>query len=252
MAKQKKKRKKNRFEHSKRDKVLYFLMSCIPLAIMLVFVFSINYFGILNKYFYNSTLLLCKPETNGMTVLFYITFFIALIGVIANYGCATTFDIPFKDYIKGKKELAKKYMKFSAVVFTAVLLSFVACAFLQLLSVTNATTQSIENHHLIAADTETQYDEIDNAVLYVKEYYRYAGSGTIRVRTFPHYSPEISVTVNGREKKFKFSDFNYSYSNMKMFLDCIDGSKITVDKTNLDRLLKDSNDTEEINMLFNE
>lgn len=118
MAKQKKKRKKNGYEHSKKDKFLYSLMSCIPVAIMLIFTLSQNYFGILNKYFYNSTLLLCKPETNGITVLFYITFFIALIGVIANYGIATSFDIPFKDYIKGKKRISKKiYEIFSSRVY---------------------------------------------------------------------------------------------------------------------------------------
>lgn len=251
MAKHKKKRKKKkRFQHSKKDKFLYILISFIPLITIFIFAIFTDSFTVLNKYFYNGELLLCKPETNGFTVLYFIMFFIVMIGGFINSGSLMEFDISFKDFVNGKDIIAKKYAGFSFSLIAVAMLVFIVCGILQFYSVTSATMHNISNNHLMAEDTITEYDEINSAELYIKMYFSHAGSGTLRVPTATHYKPVVTVTINGKKEKFDFSDFDNNYSNVKAFLDCIDSSKITVDKTYYNELLEDTYADNEAKALF--
>lgn len=240
MAKQKKKKKKiKQAELPKKDKVLYFITSNFPTA--LVFVLSILgsvYFKkIINKLFYDENILYSAPLTNGFTVLSFLLLFLFLASGLVHYFTLTSLNISFKDYVKRKSENGRKTLKFSAIYFTVLCIVFGACASFQIYSRRDADTDKIYNNHLIAADTVTEYDEIESAELYVKK--RYHGRRSVTT----YYDAVISVEINGKQIKFEDDYFDQDYTAMQDFIECVGADKVKIDAENLDRLLDNRDDS---------
>lgn len=239
MAKQKKKKKKiKQAELPKKDKILYFITSNFSTA--LVFVLSILgsvYFKkIINKLFYDENILYSEPLTNGFTVLSFLLLFLFLASGLVHYFTLTSLNISFKDYVKRKSDKGRKALNFSAVYFTVLCIVFGACASVQIYSRRDADTDKIYNNHLIAADTVTEYDEIESAELYVKKSYH---GRSVSV----YYDAIISVEINGKQIKFRDDYFDQDYTAMQDFIECVGADKVKIDTENLDRLLDNRDDS---------
>lgn len=242
MAKQKKKKKKiKQAELPKKDKVLYFIISNFPTA--LVFVLSILgsiYFKkIIIKLFYDENILYSEPLTNGFTVLSFLLLFLFMASGLVHYFTLTSLNISFKDYVKRKSDKGRKTLKFSAIYFTVLCIVFGVCASFQIYSRRDADTDKIYNNHLIAADTVTEYEEIDSAELYVKYNHNI---WSVRHSTIS-YDAIISVEINGKQIKFRDSYFDQDYTAMQDFIECVGADKVKIDTENLDRLLDNRDDS---------
>lgn len=245
MAKQKKKKKKiKRKELPKKDKILYFITSNIPTAV--IFVLSILgdiYFKkIINKLFYDENILYSQPLTNGITVLLLL---LLLASGLIHYFTLSTYDISFKDYIIMKSDVGRRILKFFTIYFTVLCIAIGICSYLQIYSRRDADNDIIYNNHLIASDTVTEYKEIDSAKLYVAEKHH-------RIRSsYIYYDAVVSVDVNGKEIKFE-DDYFDDYAAMQDFIDCIGNDKVKIDTKYVDKLIKDhgSSDEKDIKRLF--
>lgn len=246
MAKQKKKKKKiKRKELPKKDKILYFITSNIPTAV--IFVLSILgdiYFKkIINKLFYDENILYSQPLTNGITVLLLL---LLLASGLIHYFTLSTSDISFKDYIIMKSDVGRRILKFFTIYFTVLCIAIGICSYLQIYSRRDADNDKIYNNHLIASDTVTEYKEIDSAKLYVAEKHH-------RIRSsYIYYDAVVSVDVNGKEIKFEDDYFDDDYAAMQDFIDCIGNDKVKIDTKYVDKLIKnhDSSDEKNIKRLF--
>lgn len=250
MAKQKKKRKKKkRSELSKTDKILYALISNILTALsLLVMIFIFMHSFDIIKRLYQSVGLICHDiKFNGITILIFIFILILLISGIIYHQVLMMYDVKFKDFLKNKSSVLNKSVKHWSVYLSVLCVLLFSCLYLQTYARTDATVNNISHYHLIAKDTVTQYEEVDSAKLFVKMYRNRARS------PFTHFIPAISVNIDGKEFEFRYSCFDYDYSNMKKFLELIGFDKVEIDKTNLDKLIdqnKDSGDVQEIYDLY--
>lgn len=248
MAKQKKKKKKiKRKELPKKDKILYFITSNIPTAV--IFVLSIlgdTYFKkIINKLFYDENILYSQPLVNGVTVLLFLLLLLLLASGLIHYFTLLTFDISFKDYIIMKSDVGRRILKFFTIYFTVLCIAIGICSYFQIYSRRDADTNKIYNYHLIAADTVTEYEEIDGAKLYVAEKYH-------RRSVTVYYDAVISVDINGKEIKFEDDYFGGDYAAMQEFVECVGADNVKIDTENLDKLIenRDDSDKKDIKRLF--
>ena len=248
MAKQKKKKKKiKRKELPKKDKILYFITSNIPTAV--IFVLSILgdiYFKkIINKLFYDENILYSQPLVNGVTVLLFLLLLLLLASGLIHYFTLSTFDISFKDYIIMKSDVGRRILKFFTIYFTVLCIAIGICSYFQIYSRRDADTNKIYNNHLIAADTVTEYEEIDGAKLYVAEKYH-------RRSVTVYYDAVISVDINGKEIKFEDDYFGGDYAAMQEFVECVGADNVKIDTENLDKLIenRDDSDKNDIKRLF--
>ncbi len=249
MAKQKKKKKKiKRKELPKKDKILCFITSNIPTAV--IFVLSILgdiYFKkIINKLFYDENILYSQPLTNGITVLLFLLLLLLLASGLIHYFTLSTSDISFKDYIIMKSDVGRKILKIFTIYFTVLCIAIGICSYLQIYSRRDADNDKIYNNHLIASDTVTEYKEIDSAKLYVAEKHH-------RIRSsYIYYDAVVSVDVNGKEIKFEDDYFDDDYAAMQDFIDCIGNDKVKIDTEYVDKLITnhDSSDEKNIKRLF--
>ena len=249
MAKQKKKKKKiKRKELPKKDKILYFITSNIPTAV--IFVLSILgdiYFKkIINKLFYDENILYSQPLVNGVTVLLFLLLLLLLASGLIHYFTLLTFDISFKDYIIMKSDVGMRILKFFTIYFTVLCIAIGICSYFQIYSRLDADNDKIYNYHLIASDTVTEYEEIDGAKLYVAEKYHRRRSVTV------YYDAVISVDINGKEIKFEDDYFDDDYAAMQEFVECVGADKVKIDTENLDKLIenRDDSDKKDIKRLF--
>ena len=248
MAKQKKKKKKiKRKELPKKDKILYFITSNIPTAV--IFVLSILgdiYFKkIINKLFYDENILYSQPLVNGVTVLLFLLLLLLLASGLIHYFTLSTFDISFKDYIIMKSDVGRRILKFFTIYFTVLCIAIGICSYFQIYSRRDADNDKIYNYHLIASDTVTEYEEIDGAKLYVAEKYH-------RRSVTVYYDAVISVDINGKEIKFEDDYFDGDYAAMQEFVECVGADKVKIDTENLDKLIenRDDSDKKDIKRLF--
>lgn len=248
MAKQKKKKKKiKRKELPKKDKILYFITSNIPTAV--IFVLSILgdiYFKkIINKLFYDENILYSQPLVNGVTVLLFLLLLLLLASGLIHYFTLSTFDISFKDYIIMKSDVGRRILKFFTIYFTVLCIAIGICSYFQIYSRRDADNDKIYNYHLIASDTVTEYEEIDGAKLYVAEKYH-------RRSVTVYYDAVISVDINGKEIKFEDDYFDDDYAAMQEFVECVGADKVKIDTENLDKLIenRDDSDKKDIKRLF--
>lgn len=248
MAKQKKKKKKiKRKELPKKDKILYFITSNIPTAV--IFVLSILgdiYFKkIINKLFYDENILYSQPLVNGVTVLLFLLLLLLLASGLIHYFTLSTFDISFKDYIIMKSDVGRRILKFFTIYFTVLCIAIGICSYFQIYSRRDADNDKIYNYHLIASDTVTEYEEIDGAKLYVAEKYH-------RRSVTVYYDAVISVDINGKEIKFEDDYFDGDYAAMQEFVECVGADKVKIDTENLDKLIenRDDSDKNDIKRLF--
>lgn len=248
MAKQKKKKKKiKRKELPKKDKILYFITSNIPTAV--IFVLSILgdiYFKkIINKLFYDENILYSQPLVNGITVLLFLLLLLLLASGLIHYFTLLTFDISFKDYIIMKSDVGRRILKFFTIYFTVLCIAIGICSYFQIYSRRDADNDKIYNYHLIASDTVTEYEEIDGAKLYVAEKYH-------RRSVTVYYDAVISVDINGKEIKFEDDYFGGDYAAMQEFVECVGADNVKIDTENLDKLIenRDDSDKNDIKRLF--
>lgn len=248
MAKQKKKKKKiKRKELPKKDKILYFITSNIPTAV--IFVLSILgdiYFKkIINKLFYDENILYSQPLVNGVTVLLFLLLLLLLASGLIHYFTLSTFDISFKDYIIMKSDVGRRILKFFTIYFTVLCIAIGICSYFQIYSRRDADNDKIYNYHLIASDTVTEYEEIDGAKLYVAEKYH-------RRSVTVYYDAVISVDINGKEIKFEDDYFDGDYAAMQEFVECVGADNVKIDTENLDKLIenRDDSDKNDIKRLF--
>lgn len=248
MAKQKKKRKnKKRSELSKTDKILYALISNIltALSLLVVIFLFMHSFDIIKRLYQSEGLICHNFKFNGITILIFVFMLILLISGIIYHQVLMMYDVKFKDFLKNKSSVLNKSVKHWSVYLSVLCVLLFSCLYLQTYARTDATVNNISHYHLIAKDTVTQYEEVESAKLFVKHYGRY------RAREL--YFPTISVNIDGKEFEFKYSCFDYDYSNMKKFLELIGFDKVEIDQTNLDKLIdqnKDSGDIQEIYDLY--
>lgn len=148
MAKQKKKKKKiKRKELPKKDKILYFITSNIPTAV--IFVLSILgdiYFKkIINKLFYDENILYSQPLVNGVTILLFLLLLLLLASGLIHYFTLSTSDISFKDYIIMKSDVGRRILKFFTIYFTVLCIAIGICSYLQIYSRRDADNDKIKS-----------------------------------------------------------------------------------------------------------
>ncbi|MDE5604916.1 MAG: hypothetical protein K2I73_04955 [Eubacterium sp.] len=235
MAKQKKKRKRPHIRISKKSKMLFELAFLpLPIIALITLVFSNNLFYILVKLLFNKDALYCAYSFNGCTIVLFILLITSILLNIVWLSKATALKIEFKDYFSGKIEKAKKQIK--SIIICSIVLSILFITFLciQVPSRLVATTDKITVYHLKSEDTIMHYKDIESAKIEYRKGHLplgRAGSSTIT------YDIVITIKVNNSEIEFHEDAFNNNYTNILSFLNCIDSSKITIDKTNTERYL---------------
>ncbi|MDE6659741.1 MAG: hypothetical protein K2K01_06470, partial [Eubacterium sp.] len=76
--------------------------------------------------------------------------------------------------------------------------------------------------------------EIDSAKVEYRKEHLTIGRPALSITT---YDIVITIHTNNSELEFYEDSFNNNYSNILAFLNCIDSSKITIDKTNTELFL---------------
>ena len=230
MAKQKKKKIRKNIRISKKSKTLFSLIG-IPFFVIgyFTFLFSSNLFYGLVKLLFNKDALYCGFAFNGFTIVLALLLIIGILFGFIWCNNATSLKIEFKEYFSGKIDKANKQIKRTILSFIVLCVLFLTFMCFQVSSRIVATTDCITEYHCVKQDTKISYSEIDSAKVEYRKGHVTIGRPALSITT---YDIVITIHTNNSELEFYEDSFNNNYSNILAFLNCIDSSKITIDKTN--------------------